>query len=71
MKNKKVKQMICDVLDIKHEFKWPFGHYFESKEGLCVCFIAGSPPDNYYEDAEKVRHYSPVSLSADQLRGVK
>ncbi|AUR84023.1 hypothetical protein NVP1047O_09 [Vibrio phage 1.047.O._10N.286.55.F2] len=70
MKNKRVKQMICDIWDEKQECKFPFGHYFELTEGLYVCFINGWGPDNYYEDAEKLR-LGTVSLTADQLRGVR
>lgn len=53
MNNKKAKQMICDLLNKKHECYVPyFGFYFQS-DGLYMAFHAGSGPDNYYDDCEK------------------
>lgn len=67
MKNKRVKQMICDFHDNKHEMKRPFGHYFD-KDGFKVCFFNGWGPDNYYDDWELVG-VGEVSLTCAQLKG--
>lgn len=68
MKNKQVKQMICNVADNKDEsVRYPFGHFFH-KDGFAVCFFNGWGPDNYYEDWELVG-FGVVSLTAKQLKG--
>lgn len=70
MKNKKVKQMIVRIRDVKDGVFVPFfGHYFD-KTGLNECFPCGWCPDNYSEDSIKVTQ-GVVSLTANQLKGIK
>ena len=67
MENKRVKQMICDVLNKKYKQERPCGFFFHRGE-LKIAYIGGYPPDGFYEDCEKCNH-GTISLTANQLKG--
>ena len=67
MKNKQVKQMICDIRDSRESHFSFLGHHFKSN-GLNECIIDGCGPDDFWVVSKIVKQYV-VSLTADQLRG--
>lgn len=63
MKNKRVKQMICDALGsvVKDKFLWVGSEFGRMNHSL------------YGDDLEfgVIKHRLPVSLTADQYRSIK
>lgn len=68
MKNKKVKQMICDVLNYIDDYDSRF-YKVESGEIISYLICNGGAGDTYYDLEGLAWLGGVVSLTADQLRG--
>ena len=70
MKNKKVKQMICDVLNYIDNYDSRV-YKVESGEIISYLICNGGAGDTYYDLEGSAFIGGVVSLTADQLRGIK